>query len=177
MGASAKPPQLAPIFRDRTAAEQIFRGLVEDVGELDTDNRLRVTIIRGVLAANPHAYRVLIGSNVPRTERGADDDLLFMVARTNTMEPNSDENLRRFLDRYERVGSYVLAPAVMTHTGPAIARVHLTKRELNVRDAWKVGLNDEDSMGMRPDDHPMIPEGVAHAPVLDLLDWMKSPHD
>jgi hypothetical protein len=171
------PPLLAPIFRDRTTAGQIFRGLVEDLGERDPDNRLRVTIIRGVLAENPHAYRVLIGSNVPRTERGSDDDVLFMVARTNTMEPNSDENLRRFLDRYERVGSYVLAPAIMTDTGPAVARVHITKRDLNVRDAWEIGLHDEDCVGMRPDDHPIVPAGVAHAPVLDLLEWMKSRHD
>jgi hypothetical protein len=36
---------------------------------------------------------------------------------------------------------------------------------------------DEDSIGIRPNDHPIVQEGVAVAPVLGLLDWMKSRHD
>jgi hypothetical protein len=67
------PPVLAPIFQNGDAGRQIFAQWRKDLGPQDEEERLRVTIIRGVDRSNPHAYRVVIGrqsSALPPQLRG-----------------------------------------------------------------------------------------------------------
>jgi len=92
------------------------------------------------------------------------------------MEPSSSLNLDRFLERYGRVGHYFLVPA--TGDGASIeslkfGKYGITKRHLNVRDAWTIGRNDLESVGIRPDDDPIIPEGKRDAPITLLLEAIR----
>ena len=41
--------------------------------------------------------------------------------------------------------------------------------KLHLRDAWQVGRNDLDSVGILPSDDPIIPNDQPEAPVLELL--------
>jgi hypothetical protein len=174
------PPILAPIFKNAEAARQIMLGFRADLGEIDEEERLRVTIIRGIDRANPFAYRVVIGANLPAEVVQDPDAQWIMVARVNTMTPDSDINLKRFIDSYQSSGSYALAGAVSRdgQSAPSPASdVRIRKRELNIREAWQIGRNDPDVAGIRVDDEPLIPHNASPAPVLDLLAWMHKARD
>ena len=46
----------------------------------------------------------------------------------------------------------------------------IAKKELRVRNAWEIGLDDIDSTGIMTDDDPIIPSSRRDdAPVLELL--------
>jgi hypothetical protein len=170
------PPVLAPIFQNEDTGRQIFAQWRKELGPQDKEERLRVTIIREVDRSNPHAYRVVIGSNLPDGLAEGAKRLVFMVSRGDTMAPTSDANLQRFLRSYEAAGRYYLAGAVITdeQSSPVpVSAVYIAKRELNVRDAWQIGRNDPDVVGIREDDDPIIPAGQQDAPVLKVLRWLQ----
>lgn len=168
-------PVLALLFEDRDAAEEIFAALRKDVGQIDEQERLRVSILRGVDKENPYWYRVILGTNIP-VEEMTPDKLLIMTTRSNRMEPHTDANLRRFLAAYERVGGYFLMPAILSNGRlQLIDDDYIAKCELNVREAWQVGRHDPDATGVRADDTPMIPsENETDAPVLELLGMLRA---
>jgi hypothetical protein len=92
------------------------------------------------------------------------------------MVPTSDANLQRFLRSYEAAGCYSLAGAVITdeQSSPVpVSDVDIAKRELNVRDAWQIGRNDPDVVGIREDDDLIIPAGQQDAPILEVLRWLQ----
>lgn len=164
-----EPPILTLAFENREAAIEIFKGLEQDLGEIDTKERLRISILRGVDKQAPLAYTVVVGSNIT-DENLSPDKLVIMVSRINTMYPASHDNLKRFLNAYERVGAYYLMPAVL-HDGTMdiIWDYAIGKRELHVREAWQVGRHDPDSAGIQHD--PIIPPEHEHdAPVLEVLE-------
>ncbi len=173
------PPYLLPVFRDARAARAIFSGFREDVGATDEHDRLRVTLIRGINRENPFAYRIIFGSQLPNEIRESEWKMVVMASRVHTMEPTSSENIDRFLLRYSKVNTYIIAPCT---TGPngdiekPIFELGIQKRQLIVRDSWKVGLNDLDSGGILPDDDPIIPDGEVDPPVNALLAWKRSKH-
>ncbi len=47
------------------------------------------------------------------------------------------------------------------------------KRELYVREAWKIGRNDVDAVAIKEEDEPIIPSGQENPPVLELLRWKR----
>jgi hypothetical protein len=57
-------PVLGLIFGEREAAKQIFNGLSSDLGQVDTDERLRISIIKGVNKSKPAWYRLVLASNL-----------------------------------------------------------------------------------------------------------------
>src|SRR5262249_28781836 len=158
------------------AGSGIFEQWRNELGTVDRKNRLRLTIIRGINKKKVHAYRVVIGSN-PETSCSADDSrLLFMVARINTMEPSSDRNLSGFLEKYDAVKAFFLAPAFLRDDSSEpklIPERSILKREINVRQAWEIGRNDCDACGIRQGDKPIIPKGQEKAPILDVIRWLK----
>lgn len=170
------PPILALIFRDAEAAKQIFSNWRNELGACDANERLRVSIVRGIDRNNRHAYRVVIGSK-PEVELSRKDiRYAILICRLNTMEPTSDVNLMRFLSSYEAFGEYFLAPAVMRdRSSPPefFLDQRLMKRELYVREAWKIGRNDVDAVAIKEEDEPIIPSGQENPPVLELLRWKR----
>lgn len=167
-------PVLALLFDDRAAAAAIFAALRKDVGEIDERERLRVSILRGVDKEHPYWYRVVLGTNIP-VEELTPDKLVIMTTRSNTMEPQTDKNLNRFLAAYARAGGYFLMPGILSNGRlELIDDDYIAKREINVRYAWEVGRHDPDATGIRADDDLIIP--AAHkkdAPVLELLNVLR----
>ena len=71
--------------------------------------------MRGVSITNPHAYRIVIGSNPESAvAQAADSRFVVMMSRINQMDPTSSENLDRFLRRYALYSAYYILPAVAT---------------------------------------------------------------
>jgi hypothetical protein len=174
---NAAPPLLAPVFDDATASGEIFRLWHEDLGDRDEKERLRVTIIRGVNKNQPYSYRVVFNVNPDAALRDSGTGLAVMVARVHTMEPSSHENLDRFIEHFRSFGIYGLAHCTLDSdaTGPDLVDSHIiAKREVFIRDAWKIGPNDIDAAGLHGDDDPIIPPDQPNAPVLELLRKFKS---
>jgi hypothetical protein len=172
----AYPPILGFLFRESAPAKDIFAALKARLGEVDERRALRVTIIRGVSAANPSHYAVVIGSRHD-AEQLRPDKQFFFISRILQMTPETTNNLDTFLEVYRRSGRYILAPASI---GPEDGMPHLItesvigKYDLEVRDAWQMGVNDPDIVALDPDDPPVIPAPVVDAPVLRALARLRS---
>jgi hypothetical protein len=171
------PPVLGLVFRDAEAAKQIFHFLNEDLRDGKAEERLRVSIVRGIDLRNPYWYRVLIGTNPDSDMRGPEVRYFVAVSRINTMEATSKLNLERFLSSYGRWNRYILAAAVATGSvlqPEPLDCPSLKRSKLFVRNAWEIGRHDPDSMGVLPDDAPIIPVDQEKPPVIELLQWKKN---
>ena len=171
----ASPPILALIFGKRDPAKRIFSFWEEELGKIDEADSLRICIIRHVDKRNPHHYRVVIGSNIEQANVGK-SDAFFAVSRIHTMTPDSSQNLDSFLHAYGHFGAYFVAPAVVDSSGQypeSIGDLSLQKSELIVREAWEIGSNDLDGVGILPDDQPILPDGISDPPVNELLEWKR----
>jgi hypothetical protein len=168
-------PILGLGFEDRDAAGQIFKGLIDQLGKVDKDNRLRVVIVRGVNKDNPAAYRVVIGTNLDRSQAGG--RIVMLITRNNVMEPATTENLDRFLSSLEGAPEYLLAPAHYNSESSRSSigfRLAIQRSELVVRNAWEIAMGDIDVMGLSPDDDPVVPAGLENPPCKEVLAFLKS---
>ncbi len=114
----------------------------------------------------------MIGSN-PNISL-SDEKIRFAVIinRIQTMEPTSHKNLDMFLQSYNLNGQYILVPSIadedLTSIHPMLD-YYITKREIYVKDAWEIGTNDIEISAISEDDDPIIPKGVTHPPIFQLL--------
>jgi hypothetical protein len=168
------PPVLALMFRNADAAREIFENWRTELGFVDNEERLRIAIIRGIRAAEPHWYRILVGSN---PEGLTSHRFITLINRIHTMCPDSSVNLDRFLEACARVeGSYYLAPAIgesPTIAPEVISDCVIAKRKIYVRSAWEIGRHDLDSAAIQDEDSPIVPAGTTNAPITDLLRWRR----
>jgi hypothetical protein len=170
------PPVFGLVFSDEEAGRKIFTHWRKELGKTDKRERLRLTVIRGIDAKNPHRYRVLITANPEISGSGDPSKLMFMMSRIHTMSPSSDSNLRAFLDNYHASGSFLLVPGLFRGASapPELFYDHgILKRDIRVRDAWQIGPNDPDAVALRNGDDPIIPGGEHDAPVVRALKWLR----
>jgi hypothetical protein len=175
------PPVLALIFKHGAPAAQIIAGWRKELGARDEREALRLSILRGITRANPHAYRVVVGSDPgswlsSSSAAGTPNVKLTMaMCRMHAMEPTSDMHLRRFLESYAHAGEYALTCGTQTADGQgfrvALSDYWITKRALHVRDAWQVGPHEWESVGIHADEDPVLPNDRPETdiPVLALL--------
>jgi hypothetical protein len=165
------------MFTNRKAGEQIFEAWRRRFGPFDRDEEIRVAILTGVDKSNPHAYKVIIGSNPnPKLEVGK---LVLAVSRFNLMEPNTSDNLNLFLQQRQLAGSFGLAPIFGTSQAEMRAALSgaIGMRNIAVRPAWQVGEHDPDLIALSVEDDVIIPKGEKDAPFLRALARMKSRRD
>ncbi len=164
--------RLALLFGDSDAGRSIFRGWQEILGRVDEDERLRVTIVRGVDQHQPLAYRVVVGANLPPKD---DKKLLILASRIHEMEPQSSQNIELLLDYQAHHEGVCLALGTMTTRADGLVVPEFDDdqwiliRQVVVREAWEIGPHDLDAVAIKPGDLPIIPEGVPDPPVLAVL--------
>lgn len=175
-GEGRQPPTLLLLFKDGAAGAEIFTHWHREIGPRDKHEQIRVTIIRGISKKNPHAYRILISANMSAFKVRAEAKRFMIMSRQQTMDPENNDNLRRFLEGYAKFGGYFLGHAQQP-SGSAMfeptGENYIVKQEVNVRNAWEMGRNDPDAMAIHPDDDPLIPSGQANPPILETLAWLK----
>ncbi len=167
-----QPPILGLGFKDASAAKSIFEGWKSKLGNIDDQERLRISIVRGIDAAHPHSYRVAVGSNLNLISGQPGNSQAVLVSRVHEMRPNHSGNLDGFLNRFKSAGRYLLAPAHFASETAApelFLNFRIEKQQLTVRHAWQIGPNDPDSIAIKPDDKPIIPAGALNTPVMKLL--------
>ncbi|MHB8276146.1 MAG: hypothetical protein ACYDIA_00625 [Candidatus Humimicrobiaceae bacterium] len=169
-------PLISPMFKDIEAAQLIFDEWLIELGKDDKDDRLRITIIKGVDVNKPFAYRVIVGTNFIEKYYQDKINYLVLLSRVNTMIPSSDYNLKKFLENYKIFGNYSIAPSTFdddVKNTKMLFGKKIEKSILNVRDAWEIGKNDRDSIGISPSDKPIIPDDKINPPVFEILNLNK----
>ncbi len=153
----SEPPVLGLFFKNRVPAEEIFKEWQRRLGELDSYNELRVSIIEGDVSDKPPGgYSVHIGSNIDNIFKRADAEgidlptpYIATISRVHYMTPApGSTNLSFFRKRFEQFGSYRLMPVIpdrdsfVQGEGVAIHKRHIEFR--NVMDICD--RNDIDSV-------------------------------
>lgn len=166
------PPVLAFVFENHTVAKQIFEHWERELGKEDKSELLRVSVVRGFDKRHPTHYRVVVGSNLQDSTLEDDASFVAVALRVHTMTPATNDNLEALLDAYRQVGAFFVAPAGIDSTRQfpeKISDIHILKRELVIRDAWEIGLNDQDVVAIHQGDQPVIPDDITEPPVLKVL--------
>lgn len=167
------PPVFALIFRNREAGREIFVQWRKELGKVDLREQIYLSVVRGIDKAQPHAYRVVVGSNPSTFPVGA--RFVNFINRVHRMDATTPANLDRFIDAHARIGTLYLAPAFAppNFDGSQEPEVEtdlvLLVHHLHVRNAWEIGPHDIDSMAILDDDDPVIPESIKDAPVLKII--------
>lgn len=79
------------------------------------------------------------------SDREASSSLLMVSTRLKILEPETDENLRRFLEAYDREKAYLLAPAGVSPDGSPMLLHDLAilKRDLVVTSYDDIADDDD----------------------------------
>jgi len=140
---------IALLFTNENAARKIFERWRERFGSVDKEEDIYVAIIKNISDKHHFHYKVMI------TSRPWDDDVetikaSFFLSRIQTMEPDSDINLERFLTDYDQNGTYELLPAIWkgNETPDLLFEQAILKRQLSVKSATDVGPQDIEMMAL-----------------------------
>jgi hypothetical protein len=166
-----QPPLVGLMFENAAKAEAIFRGWLARFGTVDSEELIRISVLRGIDKENPPFYRALITHELNNSseKRGGP---IISTSRMTTMTPVTLKNLENFLSSYRRWGRFFLTAAPFGPSGRPEFRFDLviSKSAIHVRDAWTVGEHDIDAMAIRPDDKVIIPENESDPPINKLLE-------
>lgn len=170
--AHTSPGVLALAFRKEEPARKILEAWYKELGRTDDQDKLRITIIRGIKKDEPNTYRILIGTNLENYFGKQNGRFWTTTNRSVVLAPKNNENLDGFLQSFRQFGVYFLTYVCTNDGEPARMPkfdVMIMKKTLHVRDAWTIGVGDVDFMGVSEDDDPILPEALGDAPVLALI--------
>lgn len=162
-------------FENHEFGKQIFADWIERFGSKDENESIRITIIKGADRNNPNWYRVHITNSMDE-KMFSKEKFIISSARFHEMNASSPENLNNLITSYNHYREYFFCPARFRDDGglEPFVEQSILKKELYIKNAWEIGLNDLESSAIRPNDLPIIPEGVENAPILEVLEKLKS---
>jgi tetratricopeptide (TPR) repeat protein len=143
---SDEPPVMGLLFEDPEMGEKIFKGWQEKYGSVDTDESVRIAIMRDIDNEFPADYRVGISANIKSfVSKG---HLVASATRIHTMNPETKINLHNFLKQYKKVGSFRLALAAFNADGKVMVHHYLGlyKNELTIKTPSELTDNDPDKI-------------------------------
>jgi hypothetical protein len=135
-----------------------------------------LSILKGIDASNPYWYKGLISSNVSTEEMKNWNTVIFMT-QISTMTPTTPRNLEGFLESYSGFGYFTLAPFYIdlaTRKPEPLKELGFVMKDLSVKNAWEVGINDLEMTAISTTDNPIVPKGMTNAPVLEVLKMKRS---
>lgn len=144
-----KPPVIGLLFKNKEAAIKIFSRWKERFGEDDKKDEIYIAIVRGISDKHPSHYRVLITSGFSE-ESDPKNQVFMQSSRMNTMEPNTDENLMRFLAALQRYKCYFLMPAFLNanNTPEFLGEFVFLKRKLSIKTVADIERTDVEVMAL-----------------------------
>jgi len=167
-----KVPSLGLVFTDKTAAKKIINYWIERLGVKDENEELRIAVIQGVDAKNPHYYRVVLGSSTEGYEKSSKHQQVLFMTRFLQLDATDPENLNMFLKAFRDKKKYYLVATVMGDGEPypaAVSDQFIVKSKIIVKQAWEISENDFDISCLFSTDNPVIPNGVTNPPVIKAL--------
>ena len=102
---------------------------------------------------------------------------MLQSARFVTMKPETSESVDVFMVLYKKFGFCKLSSVriddnqhMMLNDTQQRCPFLITVKNISFREAWEIGVDDQDSTAILPDDNLMIPEEhKTDAPVIELL--------
>ena len=162
-------PLLMFAFTHAAVGNKIFENIAKNIGDKDPNNSLRIVLILGISRQNPAHYRVVVTSNIDRSDDGS-SRFQTALSRIHTMTPSSSVNVDRFLKDYEvHKKSHV---ATVNAEGKLVS--HLLTSGVIVMHAWEIDENDQEISAIRPDDDVLIPVGMENPPISRALARIRS---
>jgi hypothetical protein len=174
-------PALCLLFTDKDAAVKIFELWRQELTSHDKNDRLRITLVRQINKKNPLAYRLVVGANFDNFDTLAPGKgeisenhigaYKISTYRMHTIDNPSANHVDPFKQDFERYNAYILIPGVISDPTAQPQFYHelgILKHKISIRDAWNIGPNDLDSIGIMVDDEPIIPVGIEEPPVYEL---------
>lgn len=147
----SQPMCVALLFENEEGARKIFEHWLERFGRQDKNEEIYLSIIREMPHQNNCHYCVQISSKLPDAENRKSNKVIVMASRSMTMTPNSDVNLKRFLESYHHFGAFYLMPATLCKKGEPelLFDLAILKHELTVKLAEDVSEHDIEAMALR----------------------------
>jgi len=156
-------------FENAAIGHKIFENIAKAIGDKDSNNTLRIALIRGIDSQNLAHYRVAVTSDLDRSEDGS-SRVQAGLSRLHTMTPSSSENIDRFLKDYEvRKKCHV---ATVNAKGKLVS--HLITSGVVVMYAWEIDENDQEISAIKPDDDIFVPADVENPPISRALAKLRS---
>lgn len=141
------PPLLGLHFKDREAAREIFQRWRDRFGERDVEGEIHVAIIRDLPNQPASHYAALVTSSFG--DPSPSDRIVTSPARIQTLQPETSQNLDRFLEHYNRLGCYFLAPAAFVGDAVEVQRdLMILKRQLPVKRLADIGAMDVEAIAV-----------------------------
>ncbi|MCC5924471.1 MAG: hypothetical protein JJT77_11860 [Crocinitomicaceae bacterium] len=162
-------------FENHEFGKRIFKDWIKDIGRKDENEIIRMTIIKGVDRNNPNWYRVHITNSMDE-KRFTKEKFIISPARFNEMNAKTSENLDNLIHLYNHYKEYFFCPARLFEDGrlEPFVEQSILKKELYIKNAWEIGLNDVERSAIKPNDQPIIPKDVDNAPVIEVLKKLNS---
>ncbi|WP_110927687.1 hypothetical protein [Bacillus massiliglaciei] len=166
------------MFENKEAGEEIFKQWIEMIDNpmnKDGDNLINIGIIKGVDKRNPYHYKTVISSGLPKlNENFQHTKAITTTSRVHLLTPNSNQNLKNiemYLKKEEhKEYKYSLIPGYVNNGKPNFnEELAILKKELDIKDAWKIDRSNWLSSGIHPDDNPIIPKGINSPPIKEVL--------
>lgn len=150
-----QPPMVVILFKNKEAAENIFREWVSRLGEFDNYNELRISFVEGKVLQED-GYYVHISTNIDNVmSRYKDEgieiehDIIMLISRIHRMTPPKDSrNLENFKECYEKFGCYRIMPGVATREGLQwiASELSILKKDVVFRDLKDIkSIHDPDA--------------------------------
>lgn len=136
-------PLIGLCFDSAELGRKIFVDWQVRFGKRDQNGAIHFAIIRDLPGHPPSHYGALLQPGLNMVD---ESQTIVMSSRLKIMEPDTDINLRRFLDAYDRHKAYWLAPAVVGPDGyPEIMHdLAIMKHGLPVKRFDDIGENEEE---------------------------------
>lgn len=162
-------PVLVVAFKDYHRGKAVFEDLFDELGNVDTDEQLKVSIITGVSKEQPNNYRVVLSQNLSDISNAK---VYQMISRILEMTPSTNQHLEMFRKSFQKFGKYKLAYGVITDGGlatpPDFDGISILKKQVVFRKAWEIGLNDIESSAIYPNDDLIIPDNKTDIPAYEV---------
>lgn len=153
------PPVLGLIFENAEPAMQIFVALRDKLGNIDTNEDLRIAIIEGAIAGKPPGYSVHIGLNPKRILQQAEalgiesdsEATHLLISRVHRINPAPNSpHLNNFKKAYSEQGKYLLAPVTLNKESSESVTCHyelaIGKTEVHFRNVEDIKENELDAV-------------------------------
>ncbi|MCM1142579.1 MAG: hypothetical protein NC453_28750 [Muribaculum sp.] len=170
-----RPPILTLAFENLNYGEKIFKEW-KQLYENKSFN-IKIYFITGFDKYNPQWYRVSIVPDICSIrQNGKTEGKSYSFSRSSTMMASSLDNQYRFRYEYMMYRGCWLMPSEKKISSDITDYKHLAIPFFNIefREAWAIGMNEQAIVGIRPGDEPIIPVNHTHdAPILEVLKWFQ----
>jgi hypothetical protein len=142
------PPVLALYFTNPELGRRIFEDWRGRFGDEDLNGAIHLAIIRDLPGHPPSHYGALLQ---PGLDEATADKTMMVSSRLKVLEPDTDVNLARFLEAYEREGAFRIAPAAIGPDGAPMILTELAilKRTLPMKRFDDITDNDPEFIARR----------------------------